>query len=197
MKKLFQLFLIFILLLLFLPALCWGIVELYGRQYITQDEKILSTYATALVLGTSPYIGTRNNIFYTGRMNAMHDLYLWHDIEMIVVSGDWVNKNYNEPLYMLDSLVWLRIPEEIITQDPQGIATLESVLWARDVYGYNAYIIVSQPFHLKRALFIARMNGINAIGYPAQSIPFRIAPRVYIREIGARMKAVWEYYFLK
>ena len=89
------------------------------------------------------------------------------------------------------------MPTDIIIQDVEGIATLESVIGVRDAYGYEKYIIVSQPFHLKRAIFLARLNGIDAIGYPAKSIPFRIAPRVYIREIGARVKAVWGVLFIQ
>ena len=73
-----------------------------GSKYITTD---LSGYNTALVLGTSPYVQNRNNIFYTGRIQAMYRLYRDANISTIIVSGDGIVANYDEPKYMYESLV--------------------------------------------------------------------------------------------
>ena len=64
---------------------------------------------------------------------------------------------------------------------------------AKEIFGQGSgFTIISQPFHIERALFLARMNHIDAIGFGAANVSFSIGPRVYIREIFARWIALYD-----
>ena len=91
-------------------------------------------------------------------------LYERGKIHHILVSGDNATASYNEPEAMRKSLVKAGIPEKDITLDYAGFRTLDSVVRASEVFGQGSgFTIVSQPFHVERALFIARANHIDAI----------------------------------
>lgn len=76
--------------------------------------------------------------------------------------------------------------------DYAGLRTRDSILRARDIFGISKYTIISQEFHLDRALYHAISENIDAIGYAAESIPFSTAPRVYLREFLSRFIALYD-----
>ena len=91
---------------------------------------------------------------------------------------------------MSADLVALGVPAEHITADYAGFRTLDSIYRAGDVFGLDSYIVVSQPFHIERALYLADQRGHDAIGYAArgpQGVHFQ---RNRAREVLARAKAV-------
>lgn len=122
------------------------------------------------------------------RLDAVKELYDAGKIEYILVSGDNGNVQYNETDTMKEDLVEMGIPEEKIYGDYAGFRTLDSIVRARDIFGQQSYIIVTQKFHLERALFLAHHENIDAYGFPAQDVPIKVAPRVWIRERLARVK---------
>ena len=137
-----------------------------------------------------------NNLFYTTRIEAARMLYERGKIHHILVSGDNSTAAYNEPEAMRKSLVKAGIPERDITLDYAGFRTLDSVVRASEVFGQGSgFTIISQPFHVERALFIARANHIDAIGYGSANISIELGLRTYIREIGARWIAVYDVLF--
>lgn len=145
----------------------------------------------ALVLGCSPKLSDgRENYFFTFRMDAAAELYFQKRAKILLVSGDNRFHNYDEPTEMKKALVSRGVPEKNIVCDYAGRRTLDSVIRAREIFGQNSFIIVSQPFHNTRALYIAGKNGIDAVGYNARDIETRAALRTYLRETLARTKAV-------
>ena len=84
----------------------------------------------------------------------------------------------------------------MIELDYAGFRTLDSVVRADTVFDITPMIIISQKFHLKRALTIAHARDIDAIGYPAKDVSLDIAPRVYLREVLARGKMILDLYVL-
>jgi len=188
-KKLMILFALFILLSL------WAIfVSDYLTVSQTQDKiynslEDIPANKVWMVLWTSKYISDgRLNWFYTKRINAVVDLYQANKIGNIIVSGDNSTQQYNETDTMKEDLISLWIPEEKIYGDYAGFRTLDSVVRAKEIFGQESYTIVTQEFHLQRAIFLAQSNGINAIWYEARDVPVRLAPRVWIRERLARVK---------
>lgn len=120
-------------------------------------------------------------------------LYEKQKIEYIIVSGDNSTETYNEPLYMKNALRQAGIPEDKIIMDYAGFRTLDSVLRAKEVFSLTDDItIISQPFHLERALFLAKYHKINAIGYGAANVNLNYGMQTYIREIGARWLAIYD-----
>lgn len=175
-------------------ANAWVFALTNGRTY-TKISKI-PPREIALVLGTSPKMRSGlSNPYFTKRMDAAALLYHHGKIRKIIVSGE-KSKGYNEPAAMKNYLVYQEgVPEEIIIEDPKGFNTYKSILRCKDVYKENNVIIVSQGFHNLRALFFARNNNMNALGFDAQDVS---KPESYyrnqFREIFARMIAV--VYFL-
>lgn len=140
-----------------------------------------------LVLGTSKFTADGlPNAFYDERMLAVKRLYDAKKIDCVLLSGDNTTKNYNEPVSMQKSLLSFGIPAERMYLDYAGIRTLDSVLRARDIFGLSEFTVISQPFHIDRALFIARWNHISAVGYEAEQVSFLAAPKTYFREFFSR-----------
>lgn len=142
-----------------------------------------------VVLGTSKYISDgRRNLFYLYRIEATRELYNSWKIEYILVSGDNSTQQYNETDSMREDLIAAWIPEKKIYGDYAGFRTLDSVVRAKEVFGQENYTIISQQFHLERALFIAKNEWIQAVWYAARDVPVSRAPRVWLRERLARVK---------
>ncbi|KPH14220.1 vancomycin high temperature exclusion protein [Chryseobacterium sp. ERMR1:04] len=155
--------------LLICLANAWVFALTGGRTY-TKISKI-PPREIALVLGTSPKMRSgMSNPYFTKRMDATALLYHHGKIKQIIVSGE-KSKGYNEPAAMKNYLVYQEgVPEEIITEDPKGFNTYKSILRCKDVYKKDNVIIVSQGFHNLRALFFARNNNMNALGFDAQDV---------------------------
>ena len=166
-----------------------------GRTY-TKISKI-PPREVALVLGTSPRMRSGlSNPYFTKRMDATALLYHHGKIKKIIVSGE-KSRGYNEPAAMKNYLIYQEgVPEEIIIEDPEGFNTYKSILRCKDVYNKKNVIIVSQGFHNLRALFFARNDNMNALGFDAQDVT---KPESYYRnqsrEILARVAAVVYFIF--
>ena len=97
---------------------------------------------------------------------------------------------------MFKALVKLGIPDSAITLDFAGFRTLDSVVRCKEVFGQNNFVIISQRFHVERALFIANKFHINAIAYAAQNPPEKYAFKTQLREYLAKTLAVIDVYIL-
>lgn len=147
--------------------------------------------STALVLGTARTLADgRLNTFYTARLAAVEELYRAGAVASILVSGDNSRHGYDEPTAMRDDLIAAGIPGTVIWRDFAGLRTLDSVIRARAVFGLDRCIIVSQPGHLRRAVYLARAHGLNAQGFVARDIAGAAGARQWLRERLAVMAAV-------
>ncbi len=167
-----------------------------GRIYTSLDK--VPKRGVALVLGTAKYVRRgKINYFYKYRIDAAAKLYKAGKVRAILVSGDNSSKYYNEPARMMRDLIKRGIPKSKIYLDFAGFRTLDSILRAKEIFGLKKYIIVSQKFHLQRALFIAQKSGVDAIGFVAKDIPRTAAAfRMRMREYAARVKAFLDIYIL-
>ncbi|KQS92277.1 ElyC/SanA/YdcF family protein [Chryseobacterium sp. Leaf394] len=158
-------------LIILLMALCnaWVFGLTNGRTY-TKISKI-PPREVALVLGTSPRMRSGiSNPYFTKRMDAAALLYHHGKIKTIIVSGE-KSQGYDEPAAMKNYLIYQEgVPEHIIVEDPKGFNTYKSILRCKNTYKKKNVIIVSQGFHNLRALFFARNNSMNALGFDAQDV---------------------------
>jgi SanA protein len=179
--------------LLLILANVWVVALTSGRTY-NKISKVPSRDC-ALVLGTSPKMRSGvANPYFTARMDAVGTLYHHGKVKKIIVSGE-KSENYDEPAAMKRFLVYTEgVPDNIIIEDPKGFNTHKSILRCKNVYGEKNVIIVSQGFHNLRALFFARNNGMNALGYDAQDVSKNESfYRNHTREFFARVLAVFYY----
>jgi len=184
-----------IAVLLMILANVWVVALTNGRTF-TKISKV-PPRETALVLGTSPRMKSGvSNPYFTKRMDATALLYHHGKIKKIIVSGE-KSQGYDEPFAMKNYLVYQEgVPESIIIEDPKGFKTQASISNCKNIYKKNDIIIVSQGFHNLRALFYARNNNMNALGFDAQDV---LSNQSYYRnqsrEFLARVSAV-VYYLL-
>lgn len=120
----------------------------------------------ALVLGTAP-IGPEGgpNRYFVYRLDAAAELWKAGKAKYLIVSG-----SPDEPTAMRAGLIERGVPANAIYRDFAGNRTRDSVLRARDVFGQKKILIVSQRFHLGRALFLARNEGMQAWGFNARDV---------------------------
>ena len=184
-----------LLVLLMIFANIWVYALTNGRTYNKVSK--IPPRETALVLGTSPKTISGNiNPYFLRRMDATGLLFHYGKIKKIIVSGE-KSKGYDEPAAMKKFLIYQEgIPEGVIIEDPKGFNTHTSLLRCKDVYHQKDIIIVSQGFHNLRALFFARNNDMNALGYDAQDVTKAESYyRNQSREFLARVQAVVYYLF--
>jgi SanA protein len=173
----------------------WVVRSAASHVYESADE--IPPANVAVLLGTSRLVGGRKNVFFFTRIEAAAQLYKSGKVKKIIVSGDNSEMNYNETDDMRRELVKLGVPDEVIVNDHAGFRTLDSVLRAKLVFGQERIIVVSQRFHIQRAVFIAKAHGIDADGYVAADPALRSAfYKVMAREYLARVKAFLDCYIL-
>ena len=151
----------------------------------------------ALLLGTSKYAKKgKINLYYQYRLDATAKLYKAGKIDYVLVSGDNSTIHYNEPTTMLKDLIAMGVPENCIIQDFAGFRTLDSMVRSKEVFGQQKVTVISQRFHVERALFLAKNKGIEAIGFCAQDVSKSYGFKTRVREYLARIKMFADLYIL-
>lgn len=144
-------------------------------------------YRTALVLGAKVHKGGRLSDMLRDRMETAIALYHAGAVDTLLLSGDGRGE-WSEVKHMKLYAIEKGVPEEAILEDPEGFSTYESVFRAKTLYGQDKLVIVTQKYHLYRAIYIAEDLGIEAAGVSADLEKY--AGQLYrdIREILARIK---------
>jgi len=166
------------------------------ERYISNNIVDIQPNNVGLLLGTSKYLknGSKNDFFFN-RIDAAIALYKYGKVKNIIISGDNNSTVYNEPEDMKVELIKNGIPESLIYLDYAGFRTLDAVVRARDVFGQNSFIVISQKFHNERAIYLARKKGINAFGYNAKDIQAYRGFMTSLRELFARNKMFIDLFF--
>jgi len=192
-KKIWIVVLIILILFVLTITLVNVTVTRFGNKFIYNSVDSIPHNHCALVLGTSKYLWNgKRNAYYTNRIKAAVELYNHNKIDFIIVSGDNRKRNYNEPITMYNDLVAAGIPNKNIILDYAGFRTLDSVVRGKVVFGQDRFTIVSQSFHNQRAIYIARKKGIEAIAFNAEDSLSKIAFKVQLREVAARMLVIFD-----
>lgn len=147
-----------------------------------------------LLLGTSKLLGSgKPNQYFSNRIKAAFELYKAGKIDFIVISGDNSRAGYNEPLDMKNELISLGIPEEKIFLDYAGFRTYDSVIRMDKIFGQKSFTVISQEFHNRRAIYIGRHFGYDAIGYNADDVDAYNGFKTQLREKFARAKVFLDF----
>jgi SanA protein len=162
----------------------------HGRLYEAADD--VPARAVALVFGCNEKIGTRDNLYFTFRIDAAVAIWEAGKVKTLIVSGDNRSRFYNEPQKMKNALVSRGIPAERIVCDFAGLSTLDSVVRAKEIFGVSEVIFVTQKFHNERAIFLAKAHGVDAIGINARGVGGQAATRMRLRELAARVKMTFD-----
>lgn len=106
----------------------------------------------------------------------------------LLMSGDHGRENYNEVGTMKQYAINAAIPSSDIFMDHAGFSTYESLYRAKEIFGVDKVVIVTQKYHLYRALYIADKMGIDAYGVGADYRTYWGQAKREVREILARCK---------
>lgn len=168
-------------------------VLVVSHSYVSDKVSALPNVKVGVVPGTIRYLASGSpNLYFSYRIDAAVKLYQSGKISHLLISGDNGRKGYNEPLDMKNALMEQGIPESVITLDYAGFDTYDSMIRAREVFGQDQFIVISQEFQNERAIYIARRFGIEAYGFNAQDVTQYGGFRTKIRETLARVKAFVE-----
>jgi len=128
------------------------------------------------------------------RVETAAQLYQQGKVEKVLMSGDNRFANYNEPEAMRQYALDLGIPDSAIVLDYAGRRTYDTCYRASVIFQVDAAILVTQSFHLPRALFLCNSFGVESTGVEANNTYFRKVSRLYwnTRELFATTQAVWD-----
>jgi vancomycin permeability regulator SanA len=146
---------------------------------------------TILVLGAAVYKNGRLSDMYHDRAQTALEVFKAGKAPTILVSGDNSTKDYDEVTPVKTYLIDRGVPSSSIVLDYAGFDTYDSLYRAREIFGVTSTIIVTQNFHLPRALYLARNLNMIAYGVNADLRTYRGTKYSYLREWGARTKAWW------
>lgn len=150
----------------------------------------------AIVFGASVYSNGDLSPTLEERVETAIALYKAGKVDRILVSGDNRHPSYNEPRAMQDYLVTHAVAPRDVVVDYAGRSTYDTCLRAREIFGLERAVLVTQRFHLSRALYLANELGLDALGVATD--PSRPSSLGYqnVRELGAEIKAWFNLRFL-
>jgi len=144
-----------------------------------------------LILGCGVYSDGTLTPMLSDRVSVGVSLYKAGVCDRILMSGDHHTEWYNEVDPMKDTAIEQGIPSDAIEVDPLGLSTYESIARIAEIYGAERILIVTQEYHLPRALYIAEEFGMEAYGVGADLRPYRGQIKYDFRELFARVKDVF------
>jgi vancomycin permeability regulator SanA len=155
------------------------------------DVSSVPAAPVALVLGAQVDPGGQPSAFLAARLEIARQLYQAGKVKAVLVSGDHAEWHYDEPGAMMVWLVARGVPVSQVVLDHAGFDTYDSCARAHRIFGVNRAIVVTQDFHLPRAVALCRSLGIEATGVGDETV------RIYrphwlrgeVREHGASLKA--------
>lgn len=133
------------------------------------------------------------------RVETAVGLYKSGKVEKLLMSGDNRFVNYNEPESMRQYALTLGMPDSDIVLDYAGRRTYDTCYRAREIFGVNSAILVTQGFHLPRALFLCKAFGIDSVGVNADNYYYLKRLRLFwnVREVLASVQSVLDVYLFK
>lgn len=128
------------------------------------------------------------------RVRTAATLYQQGKVEKLLMSGDNRFVYYNEPGAMKAYALELGVPEEAIVLDYAGRRTYDTCYRARDIFQVQQIILVTQRFHLPRAIYLCNHLGVNAVGVPSDIRQYSAGSIFFwnLRELPATLTALWE-----
>jgi vancomycin permeability regulator SanA len=166
----------------------------HGASHHVYDLAAVPAEPVALVLGAEVYADGTPSPFLAARLDLAGRLFEAGKVRAVLVSGDHGRWAYDEPGAMRRYLIARGVPGEKVVEDHAGFDTYDSCQRARRVFGVQRMIVVTQSFHVDRAVTLCRQAGLDAVGVGDRSVRrFRVAWwRGSVREDLAAVKAVYD-----
>ena len=158
---------------------------------ITSDVAEAPQAQTAIVPGALVNPDGTMSTMLADRVRGALELWRASKVERILVSGDHRRWAYDEPGTMRKALVRAGVPPRAVFEDHAGFDTWATMVRAREIFGVDSAIIVTQGFHMARALYLADAAGLDASGLTSDFHPYGVqGTKSGVREVLSRVKAV-------
>jgi SanA protein len=173
-----------------LPRLWTGLYA-YPRMHLVEDapaRQVAIVFGAGLRRDGSPSPVLRD------RVETAAQLYFSGKVKKLLMSGDNRWEDYNEPGAMGAYALELGIPEEDIVLDFAGRRTYDTCYRARHIFQVESAALVTQGFHLPRAIYLCNVLGLPSVGVSADQRDYRQRTLFFwnIRETAATLVALWE-----
>lgn len=163
-------------------------VKIVANKNIIQEVENANNSDAILVLGCQVMEDGSLSLMLKDRLDKAVELYKQGIAEKIIVSGDHGREEYDEVNAMKSYLIENEIPSENIFMDHAGFSTYESLYRAGYIFKVEKLTVVTQEYHLYRAVYIGNKLGIETYGVPAEKTLYYGQTSREIREILARDK---------
>lgn len=173
----------------------WVFARFQGRIY--DDLANVPPAPVAIVFGAGLRSNGEPSPLLADRVDAAIELYKVGKVSRLLMTGDNRQANYDEPSAMRRYAVARGVPADRITLDDSGLRTYDSAYRARNVFGITQAVLVTQRYHLPRALYLANWFGIDAVGYVAGHDNYAGQDYYDIREAAAVVVTWYEVHILK
>ena len=162
-----------------------------GRTHSADD---VPQRGVGMVLGAKTH-PDRPSAFLAARLDVALELFKAGKIRAILVTGDGLERSNFETKVMREYLVERGVPPEQIVEDPAGFDTYDSCVRARDVFGVTELTVITQDYHVGRAIAICELVGVDAVGVGDTTMLGRF-PYNWVkgasREWAANLKVEWD-----
>lgn len=169
-------------------ALIYLDVSYRYRQRLLSPKEV-EPRPVALVFGAGIYPNGQLTTVLADRVRTAADLYQQGKVSKLLMSGDNRFLDYNEPARMGDYARSLGVPASALAYDYAGRRTYDSCYRAKHIFGQDRLVLVTQAFHLPRALYLCQQFDIDAVGVPADRRSYSAAAWFSLRETLARLRA--------
>jgi SanA protein len=166
-------------------------------QTFSKDDAPVSQ--VAIVFGAEVRKDGTPSVVLRDRLETAAALYKSGKVEKLLMSGDNRFVDYNEPESMRQYALTLGIPNSAIVLDYAGRRTYDTCYRAKEIFGVDSAVLVTQGFHMPRALFLCEAFGIDAVGVQAENYYYLKRLRLFwnARELLATVQSVLDVYLIK
>lgn len=170
------------------------ILQLFTSNYIYQNKFSLpNNYRVGVVFGAKLNKDGTPGAYLKDRLDTALDLYYNDKIDVIVLSGERLNQNYNEIDVMEKYILNNGVPIEDTYLDTGGLDTYSTVYRIKNIFEFDQVIYITQNFHLTRATLLGKLMGVDCIGFNADRSKYKNLSQHNFREIFANIKAMLDF----
>ena len=186
-------------LLGFFTIILTRIIFLRNASAETFSKEDAPVKRVAIVFGAEVKRDGTPSVVLRDRIETAVALYKSGKVEKLLMSGDNRFVDYNEPESMRQYALTLGMPDSAIALDYAGRRTYDTCYRAKKIFGVNSAILVTQRFHMPRALFLCQAFGIDAVGVESENYYYLKRLRLYwnVRELLATVQSLLDVYLFK